>query len=250
MATYVVSDLHGLYDVFQRGLKEISFKDEDFLYVIGDAIDHGRGGIRILLDIMSNWNMDLIIGNHEFMMLNAVDPLGKPSCTGNDTSLWLDSNGGKITFSQYELLSETERNSLLSWMTTRSVIKTLVIGEKDYCLTHSFYKKSRENVPYHDLSYAETWCITWSSIWRDDPLTHALDIYKNYPYTFITGHVPVQRVRRWYERESDWNTLKSVRRDNLIDIDGGCATGKNDEIENGAIFLRLDDLEEYAIPIL
>ena len=48
MATYAVSDLHGQDRTFEKGLKLIGFSDSDMLYVIGDAIDRGPDGIRIL----------------------------------------------------------------------------------------------------------------------------------------------------------------------------------------------------------
>ena len=58
--------------------------EADVLYVIGDAIDRGPDGIKILEYIKDHKNMDLLIGNHEFMMLNAVDPDGKEKCSGGD----------------------------------------------------------------------------------------------------------------------------------------------------------------------
>ncbi len=70
MSTYVVSDLHGQYRTFVKGLKSIRFSDSDMLYVIGDAIDRGPEGVKILEYIKLHENMELIIGNHEFMMLN------------------------------------------------------------------------------------------------------------------------------------------------------------------------------------
>ena len=51
MAVYVVSDLHGQYDLFVRGLERIGFSGADKLYVIGDAIDRGPDGIKILQKI-------------------------------------------------------------------------------------------------------------------------------------------------------------------------------------------------------
>ena len=84
MATYAVSDLHGHMDVFEKGLERIGFSEADMLYVIGDAIDRGPDGIKILEYIKDHKNMDLLIGNHEFMMLNAVDPDGKEKCSGGD----------------------------------------------------------------------------------------------------------------------------------------------------------------------
>ncbi|WP_081846758.1 metallophosphoesterase [Butyrivibrio sp. AE3004] len=48
MATYAISDLHGQYDLFQKLLDVIHFSDDDFMYVLGDAIDRGPDGIKIL----------------------------------------------------------------------------------------------------------------------------------------------------------------------------------------------------------
>ena len=47
MATYAVSDLHGQYRTFEKGLRSIGFSDSDMLYVIGDAIDRDPADHRI-----------------------------------------------------------------------------------------------------------------------------------------------------------------------------------------------------------
>ena len=247
MATYVVSDVHGQYDLLIEGLNRIDFSDDDYLWCLGDAIDRGPDGIKLLQYVMEHDNMDLILGNHEFMMLNSVDESGKPLCNGHDSLLWSTFNGGDITFANYNMLSESERISLLSWMKSRYVLKTIVIEEHPYCLTHSYYKETCENKTYSELSYKDVWNITWSSIWRDDYETHAMDIYPQYDYTFIVGHVPVQRIRRWIDNEVDWNTLKSYHYENVINIDGGCSMGPTPDVNNGIIILRLEDMTEYPI---
>ncbi len=127
MSTYVVSDLHGQYDTFKRGLKEIKFSPSDFLYVIGDAIDRGPDGIRILRKIKRRKNMDLVLGNHEFMMLNSINLDGKPICDGRDSYLWLDYNGGNTTFAEYKKLSVSDRKELLFWLNNRELIKDVSI---------------------------------------------------------------------------------------------------------------------------
>ena len=73
MSTYAISDLHGQYGIFEKLLDVIDFSENDFLYILGDAIDRGPDGIKILQKIKDTPNMDLIIGNHEFMMLNSID---------------------------------------------------------------------------------------------------------------------------------------------------------------------------------
>ena len=39
MATYVMSDIHGMYDLFLDILGQIDLKDDDTLYILGDILD-------------------------------------------------------------------------------------------------------------------------------------------------------------------------------------------------------------------
>ena len=250
MATYVVADIHGQYNTFLSGLEEVAFSKDDQLYVIGDAIDRGPDGIKLLEMIKSEPNMELIIGNHEFMMLNSVDSDGAKECNGADSLLWLDYNGGDKTFKQYKSLRKPKRRELLEWLKDQYVIKTLNINGISYCLSHSYYIQGQENIRYKDMSYQNIWNVVWPSIYRDDADTRGENIYGDYDYTFITGHVPVQRVRLWFEGDEDYNRLKAHKKGNLIDIDGGCAIGYDVELNNGLIFFRLDDMKEFPVHIV
>ena len=40
--TYVVSNIHGNYDKFKALLREISFRDTDVMYILGDFVDYGE----------------------------------------------------------------------------------------------------------------------------------------------------------------------------------------------------------------
>ena len=250
MSVYAVSDLHGQYNTFVKGLEMIGFSDDDILYVIGDAIDRGPAGIKLLKYIMDHDNMDLIIGNHEFMMLNSVSPDGGPGCDGEDADIWLFFNGGIVTYEEYGNISEEQKKAILNWLNTREVIKTTEITGTRFCLTHSFYIPECENKRYNELSYGKVSHIVWDSIYRSGDDTHAEDIYGSYDYTFVTGHVPVQRIYMVNEGYEDYNRLKMHRHGNLLCIDGGCALGYNSGVNNGAIFLRLDDLKEYPVPVV
>ena len=71
--TYVMSDIHGNAARFYSVMKQISLQPEDTLYVLGDVIDRYPDGIRILRLLMRMPNVKLLLGNHEYMMLNALD---------------------------------------------------------------------------------------------------------------------------------------------------------------------------------
>ena len=241
MATYAVSDLHGQYDLFEKGLKEINFSDKDFLYVIGDAIDRGPAGIKILQHIMNAENMDFLLGNHEIMMLDSVASDGSDTCNGNSTDLWLWYNGGAKTFEEYCTLSLKERQQLLEWLNNRYLIKVLDLQKHNFVLTHSYYIQGYANIPYKNIPYQDADKIVWNSMFRRDYDTHCENIYKDYPEcTFITGHVAVQYITRK-------PCTGSYRQGNFINIDGGLAH-RDEYFKSSAIFYNLDEDKEFIIP--
>lgn len=245
MSIYAVSDLHGQYEIFLKGLKKIGFSEADRLYFIGDAVDRGPDGIKILQLIKDHGNMDLIMGNHEFMMLNSVDPEGKKKCNGADANLWLYYNDGTRTYKKYGDLSDKARLELLTWLKDRYVIKTIEVNGAEFCLTHSYYKQGLENLKYSEMEYRDVWDIVWKSYYRSDANTHAADVYRDYDYTFITGHVPVQRATGKFGSKE----LRIFKKGNFIDIDGGCAMGAAGT-STGALFLRLEDMKVFPVPLM
>ena len=70
--TYVLSDIHGNLRRFESVMAQINLQADDTLYVLGDVIDRYAGGIKILRQIMRMPNAKMLIGNHEYMMLNAI----------------------------------------------------------------------------------------------------------------------------------------------------------------------------------
>ena len=244
MATYAVSDLHGNYDLFLQGLKKINFSDNDVLYVVGDVVDKGPDSIPLLLHIMNTENMDMVLGNHEFMMLNSVNLEGKNFCKGKDTMLWLYSNHGDKTFEEYKKLPEETRTKLIDWLLSRKLSTELTIdtgkGNINIILTHSCYDPEFLDVEYSKISYWDAWNIVWKSMFRADVFCPETTYTDHPDKVFITGHVPVQRMRK------STGDLKPYRSGNLLNIDGGLAYG--DAVPgNGAIFVRLEDQKVFPV---
>lgn len=50
---YCISDLHGDYFKYRALLENLSFQSRDTLYVLGDVIDRGPDGVRLLQDMMA-----------------------------------------------------------------------------------------------------------------------------------------------------------------------------------------------------
>lgn len=59
MATYVISDIHGQYNMFIELLDKINLKDTDTLYILGDVLDRGPHPIKtIRYDIIVGYRAD------------------------------------------------------------------------------------------------------------------------------------------------------------------------------------------------
>ena len=67
---YVASDLHGCgVEAFQALLGRAGFREDDFLFILGDVIDRGNHGAELLLWLTQQPNVQFVLGNHEAMML-------------------------------------------------------------------------------------------------------------------------------------------------------------------------------------
>ena len=74
---YVVSDIHGNYNLLIKLLKKIKFSKRDTLFVLGDVIDKGKD-VKKLLDLLFGKLRDntvVLAGNHEYEIIKIVTNL-------------------------------------------------------------------------------------------------------------------------------------------------------------------------------
>ena len=83
---YAISDVHGMYGSYIEAMKRMS--PNDHLYIIGDVIDRGSEGIRILQDIIrrkndprNNPEITFLLGNHEWQFLHCLDSIKRFNLT-------------------------------------------------------------------------------------------------------------------------------------------------------------------------
>lgn len=250
MATYVLSDIHGLYDKFMAMLEKIDFKDSDQLYIIGDVIDRGPNGIKIYQEILKHPNIEVIKGNHEVFFLEAFDYF-----IDGDTfkeinfasfkirnSIWYH-NGCEPTIDQFLELELKERIEIFKYIKSEKDYKIIEINNQKYLLVHAglfIY----EGIPFEKLM--EINIRKEHNLWiREDFLDS--EYQKLDDMTIIFGHTPT-----YYIPEYMWNpeilTKECLRRckqskifygKGKIGIDCGCAMNKN------LGCLRLDDMKEF-----
>ena len=229
---YATSDPHGypLSD-FQRLLDMARFSDSDFLFVLGDVVDrNGDGGIAMLEWMMLQPNVQLILGNHEAMLL-ACDFLFQEITDDLVNGMDLDQislimhwmqNGAEPTLNALQALRKRDPEALfdlLDYLKDAPLYDTVTAGGRDFLLVHSGLGHFRKD---KRLSDYEAHDLLWH---RPTPDEQYFD-----DITTILGHTPTAfygAANRMFQTPT-W-----------IDIDTGAASG------HPPMLLRLDDLTPF-----
>ena len=141
---YAVSDLHGRYDRYRQLLDKLDLGEQDTLYVLGDALDRGPEGFRILWDMASRPQMVGLLGNHEAMALDALPGLlgslenSRASMSRSDranVSLWF-SNGGESSLRDFLRLDKGQRQEVWAYMGSLPLYREVKAGGRDFLLVH------------------------------------------------------------------------------------------------------------------
>lgn len=227
MSVYVMSDIHGESDLFYRMLDKIGFSDSDVLYILGDVIDRGPDGIEILKTIKDRPNINMLLGNHEYMMLQCYQE--QPS--GFDCFRW-SRNGNEHTKDAFRKLAFEEQRSLLEYLRNLPTHDEICVEGKDYYLVHGFPSESNED---------EVW--TRPELNERNPRPGQ---------RVIIGHTPVlnlvvpredrQAYIRLLQKRGEHPQILFAR--GFIDVDCGCSY--SDPMKTLGC-LRLDDLSEYYV---
>lgn len=142
---YVISDLHGCYDKYIKMLEKIDFKYEDTLYILGDIVDRGPEGIKILQDIMKRKNVIAILGNHDYTALRMFKMIhNKEKSNGLILGqiMW-KMTGGEPTNNAFMELSESEQLKIINYISDFPLYKEINVNGNNFWLSHSIPEKKR-----------------------------------------------------------------------------------------------------------
>ena len=220
--TYVMSDIHGNEKRFNDIMNQIKLNPDDTLYILGDVIDRGEGGIRILRRVMASENIKMILGNHEYMMLNALYR-AKPFEHEKTMRLWYH-NGGNVTHYYLKHYRLTVRDEIFEYLNSLPINIEIEVSGEQYILVHAAIQ---ENYSLHEASYDDSVeYAVWSRRSEYDPVPEGK--------IMIFGHTPTSN----YQADIPMRIWCGDRR---IGIDCGCAYGKH-----GALAcIRLDDMKVF-----
>ena len=145
---YVVSDLHGCYDKYIKLLERLKMTSDDFLYILGDIVDRGSDGMKILLDLINRKNVFSYRGNHDhyaqIMLRNFA--IANDGCFADGLEetfrLWL-SDGGSPTYEEFLKLDESKQYAVLNYLNSLPLFEELTVGGRKFFLAHTVPEKSK-----------------------------------------------------------------------------------------------------------
>lgn len=231
--TYVISDLHGYrIEKLKELLEKANFSEDDRLYILGDVIDrNGDGGIGVLQWLIKQPNAELIMGNHEAMLL-ACDFIFE-----NVTDAFLEDygekknrllinylfNGGGVTLRNLATLDVEARYKIVDYLRSCPLYKEICVNGEKYILVHAGLDNFSPDKKISDYSVNEL-------IWAEPELND--EYYDNIHTVF--GHTPT------YLFDEEYNG-KIVKTRTWTCIDCGAASG------NEPVLFRLDDKKGFKL---
>lgn len=227
--TYVVSNIHGDYESFKALLETIKFKDSDVMYILGDIVDYGEGGIELINDISMRYNVYCVVGEHDFRALKMLSGFSKMLESGDsptpefisEMTEW-SANGGAVTLAAFRELDSDAREGVIDYLSDMALYEEVTAGGADYLLVHAGITNFTPDIDLDTLS-------------PEDFFGEPLDLTKKYydNKTIIVGHNPTTAENGGDDRIFYGN--------GSIDVDCGVMRG-------GRLgCLRLEDKKEFYI---
>ena len=227
MSSFAVSDLHGCYKQWKQ--IQAFCSPNDRIFVLGDCIDRGADGFKVLKSVLNDSRTTLLCGNHEDMMAEAL--LEEVDYGFADYWSWRwFSNGGQVTYDGWQ---EDGRN--FDWI---SVLRNLPLWAKytnkdgfEIIMTHSGVTPK--------TGYDISTCPRKALLWDRDHLS-ATRWHRPKNEIHIHGHTPQPLMPQFEGRE--------------VELEPGAlwyCEGHKCNIDNGSIWtgnvclLDLDTFDEH-----
>lgn len=212
-------------------LWEIDFSSRDTLYVLGDVIDRGPDGIRILQDMNMRPNVFTLLGNHEFTAAICLpwlmDEVTDQSLAALDEtqlaalSEWI-TNGGGPTLRSLKQLDREEREDILEYIREMELYAEVEAGGRSFVLAHSAPENFAPDKPLdsYDLQDFLFGRPGLDAVYYPDKI-------------LVFGHTPTRLL---------WGQDKIFQKGTMIDLDCGCV------FKGGRLgCLCLDTMEEFYV---
>ena len=142
--TYVMSDIHGNYEKFKSILSQISFRDSDVLYILGDLVDMGEESMELIDDLSVRLNVYCVAGEHDFLAARMLSGFSKMLESGAapdpdyiaEMTAWVQ-EGGQSTLEAFRALGGDEREGVLDYLEDLVLFEDVTVKGERYVLVHA-----------------------------------------------------------------------------------------------------------------
>ena len=263
MRTYVISDIHGCFDEFQRMLDNIRFSDGDRLFLAGDYIDRGPKSYEMLrwLENLPD-NVIAIRGNHDEEFASCIDLMRQTDQTEG-----------------LETLSDSNEDALALYDTTRYLLRKKIPAQAPlfdmYGTIGKLLRDSRvtlsmltawagmiRDMPFFvKFSLCGRTCVVVHAGYREKGFTNEREAAEFYLYAreesiaaggihhgiVVAGHTPTVARRTFaYTGGAVFRTYAPEKDCLFYDIDCGCAFRRKHP-EARLACLHLEDDKIYYV---
>lgn len=127
--------------------EKIQFRETDTLYTLGDVVDRGDGGIKILLDMIKRKNVIPLRGNHDYLAYCLLKNLSWPLQKQDTKEIqklyrsWF-CDGGYPTYTAFVKLPLEKQKMLLAYLNTFLLYDEVKAGGKSFFCPIRCRKKS------------------------------------------------------------------------------------------------------------
>jgi len=176
------ADIHGNYNIWTQ-IKNY-YKENDTLIFLGDAIDRGPDGIKILQEMLDDKRIIFLLGNHEEMLLNYVE-YGIHNSLITDKEV-IQNNGSYITLMDYLELNDVDKYKLIDKLKNKTYLYYIYINKekKNIFLSHA-------GLSVNDLNNFNKVNLLWN---RDHINQDKIWNNKFKHWYIIHGHTPIQLI--------------------------------------------------------
>lgn len=229
--TFVVSNLYGRLDKFEKLINKINLKESDTLYILGNIVDYGEQSIELVNDISTRYNVYSVLGEHDYkayLLLSEFDRIlkegGAPSVSFTKEMIAWSQNGGQATLEAFQKADADSKEGFLDYLSDLPVFEeTTLKNGKEFVLTCRGIDNFNKNTDLYDYEL-------------DDFMNGYLDIEKTYynNKTLIVGYLD-------YEHTPAGRAGKVTAKNNNIAL--ACDMSENDDL----VCVCLETNDEYYV---
>jgi serine/threonine protein phosphatase 1 len=229
--TFVVSNLYGRLDKFEKLINKINLKESDTLYILGNIVDYGEQSIELVNDVSTRYNVYSVLGEHDYkayLLLSEFDRIlkegGAPSISFTKEMIAWSQNGGQATLEAFQKADADSKEGFLDYLSDLPVFEeTTLKNGKEFVLTCRGIDNFNKNTDLYDYEL-------------DDFMNGYLDIEKTYynNKTLIVGYLD-------YEHTPAGRAGKVTAKNNNIAL--ACDMSENDDV----VCVCLETNDEYYV---